>query len=551
MRKLVLAALACFVLAGDAAADVIWLQNGKQYEGKVTRKGKTVVIEMTFGTIEVRDTDVLRIVKAEVTTKPVDRDLPRQGPEERRFDASRARMPDSVVFYFMRRIVASPTGLGTEDERQQVRRWRDAAHDRIRKIGGQWLGPKAFVSRRKAFDSKLKEAIDIMRERYRIRGKTKADEAKRLSLTLSGTAKMQAAASHWPDLLIQMFMTGVAHYEAGAYLKAAGSFEECVKQAPLVAAFHQGYALSLVMTHRAADALPSFITMLNLAPDSKEAIELLREGMKAVPGTQTHTPAYEQAKALSAEYRAAKSSASPYGYKGVRWILPGKIQKARDNTLPVPEYHRLVFRQGAGVAVGKHALLVDTATVAKADTVIVWINDRYVPARIQKSTLQWRGKGDPPLTIVTVNEYSFTPVSFDVAAKFAAGDVVTAHTMNFLAEMGPGIHKITGPLKWTTRGPKTPRPVMLRPGDSTGPVLTGDNRLVGFLAAKTDVRLPDGGPDKLWTLGELKLLVERAATIKPATYYWATKRTITVKPAEGTVFPVHGVFCETLETIDE
>lgn len=550
MRKPVLITIACCLLAGAAAADVVWMQNGKSHEGKVTRDGDIVIIAMRFGTIRVHASEVRRIVRADVITKPKDPDVPQHGLKERPFDAGRARMPESVVFLFMRRIAASANGLGTADERHQVQRWRDAAHDRLRKIGGQWVGAKEFEARRKAFDGILKEAVAIMRQRSRIRTKTRADRAKRLSLTLSGAAKMKSAAVRWPDPLLRTFMTGISHYEAGAYLKAAGFFKQCAEQAPLIAAFHQGCALSLVKLNRAAVALPSFITALQLAPDSKEALQQLRDGMKAVPGTQTHTDIYEQAKAMSAEYRTSKSSSSPYGYKGVRWILPGKVQKARDNTLPVPTYHRLVFHQATGVAIGKHALLADTATVAKADIVIVRIGDKYVPARIKKSTLYWRGKGDPPVTLVTVNEYSFTPVSAAVDAKFAAKDIVTAHSMNFFAEMGPGIRKITGPLKWSGKGPKQAKPVLLRPGDSAGPVVTGDNRLVGFLAAKTDVRVPDAGPDRLWTLTELKRMIERGATIKPAAYYWATKRTITVKPAEGTIFEVYGVFCETLKTLD-
>jgi len=546
MRRFMLGAIVCCLVTATAAGDIIWLQNGKKYEGKVTRKGGTVVIEMRFGTIEVRETDVLRIVKAEITTKPKTSDAPKYGPEQRPFDASKAVIPESVVFYFMRKIAASQTGLGESEDRHQVRRWRDAAHDRVRKVAGQWLGPKEFTSRRETFDRILKEAVEIMRQRYRIRGTSRADLLKKESLTLSAVVKMKSAAMHWPDPLLKKFLTGVAHYEGRAWPHALRAFEECVKQAPLVPAFHQGHGLALLKLNRTEEALPSFIKALQLAPDSKDALQLLRDGMKAVPGTRTHSPEFEQAKEMVSEYKSSRKSSSPYGYKGVRWILPGKYSKARDNTLPVPEYHRLVFHQGVGVAIGKHALLVDTKTVANAAAIIVEIDGKYVTGKYKKSVLYWRGKGDPPVSLVTVSDYSFSPVSVDVDAKFSPKAAMTAHAMNFWAEMGDEIHVTRGPLKGYKKDITQIDPVKIRPGDSTAPVLTADKRLVGFRAAKTDVREVEGGPDKLWTLAQLERMIDRGVRIKPATMFWVTKRTIVVKPAKGNLFKVHGVFCETL-----
>ena len=547
MRRTAIVTLVCCMLAATAGADVIWLQNGKKYEGKVTHKIKTVLIEMRFGTIEVPASDVLRIVKAEIKDPVKTPVAPKYGPDERPFDASRAVMPESVVFLFMRKIAASRTGLGSEEERQQVRRWRDAVHDRVRKVGGEWLGPKEFKPRKEAFDRLLSEAVDIMRQRYRIRGTKRADELKKESLRLSAAVKLKSAAMKWPDPLIRKFMTGVAHYEGGAYGKALLSFEACATEAPLVAAFHQGRGLALQKVNRPSEAIAPLIKALQLDPDSKTALAQLQAGMKAVPGPKTHTEDFEQAKAIVAEYKTSSSPSSPYGYKGVRWLLPGKIVHARDNTLPVPAYHRLVFRQAAGLAIGAHALLADTAAVAKADLVIVKVGDRYVPARVKKSTLYWRGKGDPPVSLVTVNEYSFTPASAKTDAKFKARQAMTAHAMNFIAEMGDEMNKTTGPLKRYKEDNKEIPPVSLRPGDSASPVVTADNRMVGFLAARTNVTLPEGGPSKLWTLTDLKKMIDRGVTIKPATYYWATKRTITIKPAKGVIFPVYGVFCETLD----
>jgi len=552
MRKLVLMTLACCLLVTAAAGDVIWLQNGKRYEGKVTRKGAKVTIELAYGTIEVDAGDVLRIVKAEpIRPKPKDPVTTVKTPSSDPFNIAQAAMPESVAFLFMRRIVSSPTGLGTADQREQLHRWRDAAHDRIRKAGTRWLTPKEFLVRRKSFDRYLSEALEIMRQRNRIRvlpGRTMkpADKIALQRIVLAAAAKMRSAAANWPDPPLRAFMTGVANYEGGGYVQAASSFRQAVELGPLVPAFNQGYALALKEADKATEALPYFIKALELAPESRYVLEDLREGMKAVAGVRTHTPVFQRAKELSGQYKTSTSSSgSHYSYKRTRWAIPGKFKQARDNTLPIPEYDRFAFRQGPALAVGKNGLLVDTQVVAGAEAVYVRVGDSYATAKARRSTFDWKGKGDPPVTILIVTDYNFTPVTVEAEAKFASGDAVFVDAMNLHTEMGGNIRRTTGKIT-SAAGGKIALDVVLLPGESAAPVVTTDNRMVGFIAARTDVSQPDGGSNRVLGLDVLSALALRAAKAKPSSYYSLTRRTVTPKDAKGTVFRVYGVFTEKL-----
>ncbi len=268
--------------------------------------------------------------------------------------------------------------------------------------------------------------------------------------------------------------------------------------------------------------------------------------MKAVPGVQTHTPVFERAKALSSQYKTSTSSSgSFYSFKRTRWAIPGKFKQAKDNTLPIPEYDRFAFRQGAAMAVGRNALLVDTQVVAGADAVYIRIGDSYATAKARRSTFDWKGKGDPPVTILIVTDYNFTPVTVDAEAKFASGDAVFVDAMDLHTEMGGEVRRATGKITSAAAG-KIALDVVLLPGESAAPAVTTDNRMVGFIAARTDVSEPDGGSNRLLGLDVLSGLALRAAKIKPSSYYSLTRRTVTPKDVKGTVFRVYGVFTEKL-----
>jgi len=297
--------------------------------------------------------------------------------------------------------------------------------------------------------------------------------------------------------------------------------------------------------------LPHFIRALELDPESRYVLEDLREGIKAVPGTQTHTPVFELAKEISAQYKADSSySSSSYGFKRTRWAVPGKFKQAKENTLPIPEYDRFVFRQGAAVAVGTNGLLVDSKVVVGAEVVYIRIGDNYAVARARKSTFDWKGKGDAPVTILIVTDYNFTPATVDVETPLKADSAVTVDTMDILTEMGADLRTVTGKITSAAAG-KAAVDVTLLPGESAAPVVTVDNRFVGFIAARTDVTEPDGGTNRLLGLDELSALAVRASKIKPSSYYMMSRRTVTPKDVKGTIFRVYGVFTEKLNKDEE
>lgn len=69
-RYIIAAVILCLALAGLTTGDVVYLKNGGIFEGRVTEREETVVIELRTGSIELRKTDVEKIEK-----KPMPEDI--------------------------------------------------------------------------------------------------------------------------------------------------------------------------------------------------------------------------------------------------------------------------------------------------------------------------------------------------------------------------------------------------------------------------------------------------------------------------------------------
>jgi len=65
MRRLPLAALVLFLLAGPLLADVVHLKNGGRIEGTIEDRGDTLVVTHHFGSVTIARADVVRIEKKE------------------------------------------------------------------------------------------------------------------------------------------------------------------------------------------------------------------------------------------------------------------------------------------------------------------------------------------------------------------------------------------------------------------------------------------------------------------------------------------------------
>ena len=95
---------------GAARGDVVYLLDGKVYEGDVISKGKKVVVRIEYADVELDRNDIRQIVEAPVTTRPAEQ--PPSPPAVRRPDGTtyplwRAKRPEPIVFMLMRQLAHS------------------------------------------------------------------------------------------------------------------------------------------------------------------------------------------------------------------------------------------------------------------------------------------------------------------------------------------------------------------------------------------------------------------------------------------------------------
>jgi hypothetical protein len=86
--------------------------------------------------------------------------------------------------------------------------------------------------------------------------------------------------------------------------------------------------------------------------------------------------------------------------------------------------------------------------------------------------------------------------------------------------------------------------VRSRPGDAACPVLTADRRLVGFVAARTSAQAANGGPHRVWSLGELKPILRRVGSSSIPNY--GAPRKVQAEPiqTDRPYFVIYGTFGE-------
>lgn len=551
MKNIATVFLVCLMVTAITGADVVFMKDGTTYEGKVIRKGKRVIIEMKNGMIqkELNPSNIRRIVKSE---------LPADKPPQRKTTAKKSKpthirrvasiilasRPEPIVFILMRRLAATRAGMASFELRRQIKRWRNATHDRLRKIDAKWIAPKELRRRRNAFVHDLDEAEKIAKEARKIRGDSTADRNRRMRLEMQAYRKMLAAAQRWPDPLVRTFLIGVANYNGKYYHKAEPAFRKCRKNTPLVAAFHQGHALALLKVNRPLDSLEAIVEVLQLQPDSKEALKLLRNGIKSVPSSMTRKKIFVRAQKLAAQYDDSSRRTRTRRKKSVRWMLPGKFKRPRGDSLPRLSYFRMTFNQATAVPVGKHTLLVDSAIVKNAGkTVYVRIDaDTTVPAKITRRSS--RKKTAPPLTLLTVNDYEFKPLKFDADVKFTDGQKAAIYALGFYTEMDQAITRIETKVKNVSSANEPLFSAALSAGDAGGPVVSPDRQLLGFLAGKIDVRVAGGGKDIFIAPADLADLLKRIKKKRPSRS--RSRRTVTVKPATGDAFIVYSIECEKL-----
>jgi len=602
MRYLTATVLGCLLACGHAASDVVTTITGDTYKGKVIKRDGKVIVDTANGEVVLKAAQVIHIARSgpvaaqtqpEPTTQPVTTLLPIIGPDIKppvlgaageAVTLANLTHPEPIVYLYMRGLAVTPPGAESVSMRKQIQLWRAHAHDRRRKAGLSWLTPKEFLRHRENYEKLLREAEDLMknagkgfvppksytgrtssdrrythrttRNRQREREKRALAEKRIEALRKAyekanretAVAKMREAATTWADPLIRNFLTAIADLWAKNYMRADGFFNHCIRSAPRVAAFHQGLGYAKSKQGRHLESLGAFLKVLALRPDSSEAAAMVREAMKRVPGHQIKSETYLRARETMQHY-AKPTRRTTYSTQRVEWLMPGKkTWQTSLVTLPVPTYDRLTFRQAVAVAVGKHALLVDRETVNGALELFVRVDpNTVVRAQPGRSSSYGRTVKPPVAAIISIRGYEFTPVAAAPDTKFDPDQACSAYAMALHQQMGSEVRKVDGKLRPGKDGAGATLSMQLLAGESASPVLTEDGKLVGFLAARCDVKTDNGGPHKLVPLAELANLLKRARTLRPYRSSSRIQREIVPHAVTGRTFPVYATFAETLD----
>ncbi|HDZ19879.1 hypothetical protein LCGC14_0315560 [marine sediment metagenome] len=559
------------ILAGTLTADIVYTKDGRKIQGAVSHEADTVIIKTDDGVVVIPADQVVHIA-VETVDEPVDEPAettpkpppPPPAPPEgdaaaaaaaKRFSQDKATRPESIVFMLMRRLAATPRGGDVSELRRRVKIWQAKAHDRERRIGGKWLRPGDVTIRRQKFYKEMETLTELSRDLAAVKDKhtdtdkdRKKAEKKRARLRSQIATAMRKTAETWPDEEIRNFLRGIAYYQVKNYASAAKAFERARKSNPLVAAYHQGEGLALVMVEgRELDGVAALVKELHLRRDKPEVARRLSEALKKVPGSKTHENVFKDARALVNSYpdnwlRAPRRS------RRMTWQMPGRAGwPSRDNKLPEPPYDRLVVRQAIGIPVDESVLLVDREVVEDALEVFVQIDaETLVPAQVGKSRRQPPRGQTRKLALVTVGDHTFTPVAISADAVFKAGDAVKAFGLGVFPEMGTTVRPLETDLT-EVRGKLVPR-TRLVAGESASAVLTDDRRLVGVLAGRTDAAAKRGGRGNFIPLKALKTLLSKRSDARYRSSFGArARREVTPTPAPGTHFVVLAVFGEKLD----
>lgn len=550
-----LTAIVLSLLAASASADTIVLTDGRTYTGRAVRRGNVVRIEMDHATIEVPADEVEYIIPSKPDEDTASEPEPDTSPEAtaRRttgptaIDATR---PEPMLFILMRRLAETPAGSESYNLRQQIRRFRIMAHERKRKVSGQWVGPDYFIRARQAFADTLDEANELNHAAERVRGDTPADDAERRRLRQQAATRYRAASRQWPDPLLRKFLTGIAELYAGDYRRAELLFADCIAEAPQIAGFHQGRCLALGESRRYGDALIAAMDTLRLRPESPHALALVVDAMANIPGAQTDKPPFTDARDLLGEYEDVEATVER-ARRRPRWLMPGlrRDWNVRDETtMPALPYDRLFVRQAVGVAVGEQFLLVDAEVVEGAEEVFVQAPDgRLFGGEVARKSTFGRQGPMPPLRVLGVADATFTPL--EVAQSPEEGADLAARACGTFTQMGSEIREFS--TRIGTDGEALKPGNGLLAGESAGPVLTADGKLAGLIAAKTDPAEDDGGDNRVIGPHEIRDLLDASRMrISRGGFGFGhdqAKRLGEPEAVDGQTFLVFGIFAETFE----
>ena len=481
-RNSVVLMLIVLLLASAAGGGTVYLRDGRQLTGKITRKDGKVKIEMALGTVVVNESDIVFASEAGPDNRPQGK--PTEPPRREgagvsiqprtQWNISLVTLPEPVLFMTARKLELLGDLSETESIRHELGQWRILAHDGKRKVAAEWLSRERQRQRRDLFLELAKESAQLARKANFIRANSPAENARKKQLQAKAEAVMTKAAGVWPDLLIRDFFIATLDLQAGRFTQAEGRFRKCIEREPLVAAFHQGRGLALAGMKRHLAALAEFVACLELRDDTYETITLVQAAMKEVPGERIDEPICLKAKQLVARYEPPQRRRSGRA-RGITWLMPGKLWQSRGPELFTPPYDRLIAKQSLAVPINEGgALLVDADAVAGAVVMYVQLGDgQMIRAEPVRTTSRRQGtQMDLPLAVIRTRGASFTPVALKSPPSLEAGQTVTIRAANLYRQMGTATR--AGQAKvLSVNGDAVRLDATLLPGEATGVILAG------------------------------------------------------------------------------
>ncbi|MBN1944017.1 MAG: hypothetical protein JW849_12060 [Phycisphaerae bacterium] len=455
-----------------------------------------------------------------------------QAQPTRRVSMTDLARPESMIYFLLRSRAGHATMPRAETE-QNLRLYRAYAHDHRRQADGRWLRPADYQRQRKVFNQLCREAKNHFRQATGRREPTHRQRLEQSRHRAAGQAKLRQAAGAWADPLLRSFLLAEAARQTGDFGQAENLFARCAREEPRAAAFHQGQAMALMGLKRYSEALRAYMRALALKPDSREAVEMLQQALRDAPGSDIETPAFREAREMLSAYPERGGGNIGRVAATTTWLLPGKTLRCKNDTLPDLPMDRLIVQQAVGTPVAEHTLLVDERILADADEVLVQIDSKTLaPAAFRKSSR--RKNNEPPMSLITVPDYTFTPLPM-LRGDPKNDDAVTAQAVNVFAEMGNDVHRQPVQVRTDQNGYVTDPGPALAEGESAGILLTDKGKLAGVVVRNLDV-MADSPAEAVYTAEDLTPLLKRIRKSSPRR---RTKRTVTPQPAAGNVFIVY------------
>ncbi|HNX27287.1 MAG TPA: tetratricopeptide repeat protein [Phycisphaerae bacterium] len=520
-------------------ADIVYLSDGSEVEGITSQNDGQVSVELRDGQKKTfSESEILYVAKGPLrdnptptqtagtpqtqpsqqttsdptsqpaTTKPVDEkpndDL---GPVKIDSDSDEsqaklqkcARDPADMLYEYLRRKISSPTP-GIED---LINTARIRIHDRMYRIGSDWVKPEDFERHRQAFEKCLSEAQAIYKDAAKLSDKDEKESKQKQAMLENAQAKLLQAAKSWLDPLTRWFLLGIAAYNSQDYEKAIGNFSRCASQAPWVAAFFQGLGDAMMAVNRHEDAMSPYIRMSELTDDRSVAANILRDALQKTPGTKIMSEKVVNAKKFLEQLQQSMKSSRGGNSQRQAWLLPGKAVSCKPDSLPQLPFDMLTFKQGVAVPVTQQALLVGTDIVKDADTVIIVLRSwLYVTAKVEIP------RNEPIAILWIPSNIQLTPVKISPKNSLKRGQLITAVTADISPAMSTQAREASANVKDIDTLGNVSLYGGLLPGEGTSPALDSSGELAGFIAGKLDTD-KDSFPDRLITLSSQSMVGRR------------------------------------------